>query len=90
MILTNAKGANVASTNGTYNYIQFFDEWWIKASENKVLVRECGYDRSIQMNSEDIIIKIFDEKGEFIGILNSATPCNVILDKPLAFYGDSN
>ena len=90
MILTNAKGANVASTNGTYNYIQFFDEWWIVASENKVLVRECGYDRSIQMNSEDIIIQIFDKNDEFIGILNSASTCDVISDKTTLFYGDSN
>jgi hypothetical protein len=90
MILTNAKGANVASTNGTYNYIQFFDEWWIVASENKVLVRECGYDRSIQMNSEDIIFQIFDKNDEFIGILNSASTCDVILDKETLFYGDSN
>jgi hypothetical protein len=90
MILTNAKGATIASTDRTYNYIQTEDEWWKVASQNDVLVRQCGPDKSINMNSEDIIIKIFDERGEFIGILNSATPCNVILDKPLAFYGDSN
>jgi hypothetical protein len=90
MILTNSKGANVASTDRTYNYIQFFDEWWIVASENKVLVRECGYDRSIQMNSEDIIIQIFDKNDEFIGILNSASTCDVISDKPALFFGDSN
>ena len=90
MILTNAKGVNVASTDRTYNYIQFFDEWWIVASENKVLVRECGYDRSIQMNSEDIIIQIFDKNDEFIGILNSASTCDVISDKPALFFGDSN
>jgi len=30
------------------------------------------------MNSEDIIIAIHDIEGEFIGILNSATPCDVI------------
>ena len=90
MILTNVKGVNVASTDRTYNYVQFFDEWWIKASENEVLVRQCGYDRSIQMNSEDIIIQIFDNNGKFIGILNSASPCDVILDKETLFYGDSN
>ena len=90
MILTNVKGVTIASTNGTYNYIQFFDEWWIKASEDKVLVRQCGYDRSIQMNSEDIVIQIFDKKEEFIGILNSASTCDVILDRTTQFYGDSN
>ena len=90
MILTNAKGATISSTDRTYNYIQTEDEWWKVASQNAVLVRQCGPDKSINMNSEDIIIKVFDKGGEFIGILNSATPCNVILDKPLAFYGDSN
>jgi len=90
MILTNVKGATIASTERTYNYIQSEDEWWKVASQYDVLVRHCGHDKSINMNSEDIIIKIFDKSGEFIGILNSATPCDVILDKPLAFYGDSN
>ena len=90
MILTNAKGVNVASTDRTYNYIQFFEEWWIVASENKVLVRECGYDRSVQMNSEDIIIQIFDKNDKFIGILNSASTCDVISDRTTQFYGDSN
>jgi len=90
MILTNAKGVTVASTERTFNYIQSEDEWWQVASQTDVLVRHCGHDKSINMNSEDIVLKIFDERGEFIGILNVATPCNVILDKPLAFYGDSN
>ena len=90
LILTNAKGATIASTDRTYNYIQTNDEWWKVASENDVLVRQCGPDKSINMNSEDIIIKVFDERGEFIGLLNTATPCNVILNKPLFFYGDSN
>jgi hypothetical protein len=90
MILTNVKGITIASSDRTYNYVQSFDEWWIVASENKVLVRECGYDRSIQMNSEDIIIQIFDKNDEFIGILNSASTCDVISDKPVLFFGDSN
>jgi len=89
MILTNAKGANVASTDRTYNYIQNEDEWWIVASQNDVLIRLCGWDRSIQMTSEDIIIQIFDDDGEFIGILNSASTCDVV-EKGVLFYGDSN
>jgi hypothetical protein len=42
------------------------------------------------MNSEDIIFQIFDKNGEFIGILNSASTCDVILNKETLFYGDSN
>jgi len=92
MILTNVRGANIASTERTFNYIQNEDEWWIRASENPEYVRQCGWDKSIQMTSEDIIIQIFDENGEFIGILNSATPCDVISisSKPALFHGDSN
>lgn len=89
MILTNSKGITVASTNRTYDYIQYFEEWWIVASENGFLVRECGFDNSIQMTSEDIIIQIFNKKGEFVGILNAASPCNVI-EKKGAYFGDSN
>jgi len=89
MILTNAKGVNVASTDRTFNYIQNKQEWWIVASQNDVLVRKCGFDKSIKMTSEDIIIQIFDD-GKFIGILNSASTCDVILNKGALFFGDSN
>jgi len=90
MILTNNKGVNVASTDRTYNYVQNKEAWWIAASENEVLVRDCGFDRSIEMNSEDILIQIFNENREFVGILNSASICDIILIKPAIFYGDSN
>jgi len=89
-ILTDACGVNVAITERTYNYIQYPDEWWQVAKANDILVRQCGWDKSVQMSSEDIIISIYDDKGEFAGILNSATACDVILNKPPSFYGDSN
>jgi len=89
-ILTDACGVNVAITERTYNYIQYPDEWWQVAKANDILVRQCGWDKSVKMSSEDIIIAIYDDNGEFAGILNSATACNVILNKPAYFYGDSN
>lgn len=89
MILTNAKGVNIASTDRTYNYIQSQDEWWQIAVEQKFLIRECGWDDSIQMTSEDIIIAIY-ENDNLVGVLNAATPCDVILNKSPTFYGDSN
>ncbi len=90
-ILTNAEvGANIAITTRTYNYIQSPDEWWQVAVENDILVRQCGWDKSVQMTSEDIIIAIYDDKGKFVGVLNSATACDVILNKSPTFYGDSN
>jgi len=89
-ILTDACGVNVAITERTYNYIQYPDEWWQVAKANDILVRQCGWDKSVQMSSEDVIISIYDDKGEFAGILNSATACDIILNKPPSFYGDSN
>ena len=89
-ILTNACGVNVSITEITYNYVQYSNEWWQVAKANDMLVRQCGWDRSVQMSSEDIIISIFDNDGEFAGIINSATACDVILNKPPSFYGDSN
>jgi len=89
-ILTNSYGANVAITSRTYNYIQSPDEWWQVAVKNDFLARECGWDKSVQMTSEDIIIAIYDDKEEFVGVLNSATTCDVIQNKSPTFFGDSN
>ncbi len=89
-ILTNSYGANVAITTRTYNYIQSPDEWWQVTVENGFLTRECGWDKSVQMTSEDIIIAIYDDNEEFVGVLNSATSCDVIQSKSPTFFGDSN
>jgi len=89
-ILTDACGVNVAITERTYNYIQYPDEWWQVAKANDFLARQCGWDKSVKASSEDIIIAIYDDNGEFAGILNSATACDVILNKAPYFYGDSN
>jgi len=89
-ILTDSCGVNVAITERTYNYIQYPDEWWQVAKANDFLARQCGWDKSVKASSEDIIIAIYDDNGEFAGILNSATACDVILNKAPYFYGDSN
>ena len=89
-IITNVYGANIASTQRTYNYIQSEYQWWQVASQNPILVRHCGVDKSINMSSEDIVIQIIDENDKFIGILNAATNCDVVLNRPISFYGDSN
>lgn len=78
-ILTNHYGANVAITVRTDNYDQSNDDWWLEVIEKEELVRQCDFDESAQMYSEDIILKIIDNNGEFIGIVNAATPCDVIL-----------
>ena len=64
--------------------------WWKISKDDGYLIRNCGLDRTIDAHSEDIILSVYDEEGEFAGILNSASACDVILGKPPYFYGDSN
>jgi len=83
-ILTNVYGGNVAITVKSDNYDQSRDDWWQYMFHDKKglpFARECEFDKSADMNSEDIVIKITDENDELIGILNSATPCDVIVNK---------
>jgi len=78
-ILTNLYGPNVAVSIRTDNYLQSNDDWWqqFKNEPEKEFARECEFDSSAQMFSEDLVIGIFDGKGELIGIMNSATPCDI-------------
>ena len=81
-ILTNVYGGNIAVSVKTDNYDQSQDDWWHYAFQDKEghpFARECEFDSSAEMFSEDLIIKIKDSNsGDFIGILNSATPCDVL------------
>lgn len=84
-ILTNQYGGNVAISVKSDNYDQSRDDWWqymFYDEQGLPFARECEFDKSADIFSEDLVIKINDnESGKFIGILNSATPCNV-LSKP--------
>jgi len=81
-ILTNIYGGNVAISTRTDNYDQSNDDWWQQSFDDKEgqpFARECEFDSSAEIFSEDLIIKIKDnDSGEFIGMLNSATTCDVL------------
>ena len=83
-ILTNLYGANVAVSIKTDNYDQSQDDWWQLMFIDEIgesFARECEFDSSAGIFSEDMIIKISDTNtGEFLGILNSATPCDITED----------
>ena len=80
-ILTNFYGANVAVSVKTDNYWQSNDAWWqIATSDQRIkdFARDCEFDSSAGLYSEDLVLKIQDRNGNLIGILNSATPCDVL------------
>ena len=70
-------GANVAITIRTDDYNQGDEIWWIKAKENNVQFRDTTWDQSAGIYSADIIVAIFDNNGQFIGVLNAATPVKI-------------
>ncbi len=74
IIVTNEFGANVAITGRTDDYNQGDEAWWIRALKQSVQFRDVLWDDSAQIFSADIVIKIVDENGKFIGVLNAATP----------------
>ena len=71
IFVTNQYGANVAQSHKTSDFKQNDELWWQKAKQNGLFLSEGGYDESAGVYSTDIAIKIFDEEGNFIGILKA-------------------
>jgi len=74
IIVTNSYGANVGQSQRTDDYNQADEGWWIRAKTVSIHLREVGWDQSANIFSSDIIIKIVDEDGNFIGVLKAVTP----------------
>lgn len=74
IIVTNEFGANVAITIRTSDYRQSDEGWWLKSKNESVQIREVTWDESAKIYSADIVIRIVDDQGKFIGVLNAATP----------------
>jgi len=74
IFVTNAYGANVAQTGKTSDYYQSDEGWWLKGKNESVYVGSIEWDKSANIYASDIVIKIQDKNGNFIGILKAVTP----------------
>jgi len=74
IFVTNSYGANVAQTGKTSDYYQSDEGWWLKGKNDSVYVGSIEWDQSANIYSSDIVIKIQDKNGNFIGILKAVTP----------------
>jgi hypothetical protein len=74
IFITNEYGANIAMTVRTEDYNQADEPWWTSAENRYVQFRETSWDESAGIFSADIIIRIHDIDGNFVGVLNAATP----------------
>jgi hypothetical protein len=74
IFVTNAYGANVAQTGKTSDYYQSDEGWWLKGKNESIYVGSIKWDKSANIYASDIVIKIQDKNGNFIGILKAVTP----------------
>ena len=68
IILTNAYGANIAQTGKTTDYEQWDETWWVVAKLEGVSI-VSGFDESIDAESLDMSVRIFDDDGRFLGVM---------------------
>lgn len=66
---TNKYGANAAQTGKTFDYYQADEDWWQGAKKKGLYVKDVEYDRSADIYSTDIGIRVDDENGDFAGII---------------------
>ena len=71
IFVTNKYGVNIGSTGRTSDYYQADEEWWQNGKKYGLNVSDINYDESADIFSIDIIARIDDENGEFIGILKA-------------------
>jgi len=66
---TNKYGANVAQTQKTSDYYQADEEWWQMAKRDGLYIGDVAYDKSADVYSTDVGIRIDDKSGNFIGVM---------------------
>ena len=68
--VTNKYGVIIASTGRTSDYLQADEEWYQKAvAEKEFWIGELEYDESSDTFASDIVVNLYDENGNFVGIL---------------------
>lgn len=84
IFITNKYGAVIAETGKTTDYRQDDEEWWQAAKVLGINVRDIEYDASTEIYSIPISIRINDNQGNFIGIINAVLniqeTLNLIID----------
>ena len=67
--ITSKYGTNIAQSGRTSDYYQADEEWWQSAKKNGLYRRDIEYDKSANVHSVDIGIRINDEAGNFLGVM---------------------
>ena len=71
IFVTNKYGANIGLAGRTSDYYQADEEWWQSGKKDGLYVSDIKFDESADIYSIDIIARIDDENGDFIGIFKA-------------------
>jgi len=71
IFVTNKFGANVGMTNMTSDYYQADEHWWQQTRQNGQYISDVEYDKSADVYSLDICIRINDAEGKFTGVVKA-------------------
>jgi len=68
--VANKYGVVIASTRRTSDYLQADEEWYQSAiAEEEFWIGKVEYDESSEVYASDIVINLYDDNGDFSGIL---------------------
>ena len=70
IFITNKYGAIIALTSITSAYYQGDNLWWKMARDQELWVGDVNFNPYYRIYSIDVGIKIQDEKGDFLGVMN--------------------
>ncbi|MEX2185331.1 MAG: HAMP domain-containing protein [Pirellulales bacterium] len=90
--LTNKFGANVAQTGRTSDYRQDDEKWWQNSRRDGADVDDVDYDESAGMYSLALGIAVYDEQGEFAGVLKAVlnlTDVLALVDRRATEHADT-
>ncbi len=71
VFVTNRYGATVSLSGRTSDYRQDDEEWWQRARDQGIYVRDFAYDLSAGVYATDICLRVDSEDGEFLGVLKA-------------------
>jgi len=80
VFVTNKYGVNVAQTGKTTDYSQADEQWWQMTKKSGLYVADVEYDKSANVYSTDIGIRIDDENGNFIGVIKAVLNIESVID----------
>jgi len=78
VFITNKYGANVAQTGKTSDYYQADEDWWQNTKKDGLYIEDVSYDDSSGFYSINICITVYDENGNFLGVMKIVFNINEI------------